>query len=121
MKVEDRGEPSVELDKGPAVAIRQPSPAPHFAPQNDQLLSERRILRLEPALGLEWRSQHGQKKADQRDHYANLTDLTLSMRMRFPVHTAGWRRPGMRRRFPHSSALSDEISSFVTPTASTDG
>jgi hypothetical protein len=38
---------------------------------------------------LEWRSQDGQNKADQRDHYANLTDsLTSSTRIGFSVHTA---------------------------------
>jgi hypothetical protein len=37
-----------------AVAVRQPGSAPHFMAQNDQLMSERRVLCLKPALRLEW-------------------------------------------------------------------
>lgn len=56
------------------IVVRKLGPTPHLAPQNDQLMSEHRILRLKPALRLERRGQHGQKKTDQRDHRANLTD-----------------------------------------------
>jgi hypothetical protein len=35
-------------------------PALHFTPQNDQLMSEHRILSFNPALRLEWRGQDGQ-------------------------------------------------------------
>ena len=60
----------------------------HLAPQNDQLLPERRILSLKPALRLERRHQDGQHKADQRDHCANLADfVTSSMRMRVSART----------------------------------
>jgi hypothetical protein len=48
-----------------------------FAPQNDQLMSERSILSLKPALRPEWRGQHGQNKANQRDHLANLADSII--------------------------------------------
>jgi hypothetical protein len=41
-----------------------------LAPQNYQLMSERRILGLKPALRLEWRRQNGQDKTHQRDHNA---------------------------------------------------
>ena len=44
------------------------------ASQDDQLMSERRILRLKPALRLERRGQYGQNEADQRNHRANLAD-----------------------------------------------
>jgi hypothetical protein len=37
-------------------------------------MSENRILRLKPALRLEWRGQHGKNKPDQRDHRTNLAD-----------------------------------------------
>ena len=45
-----------------------------LALQNDQLMSKYRILRLKPALRLEWRGQHGQNEVDRRYHCANLAD-----------------------------------------------
>ena len=45
-------DPKAELGKEPAVAVRQSDRALHFTPQNDQLMSERRILCLKPALRL---------------------------------------------------------------------
>jgi hypothetical protein len=33
--------------------------------QNDQLMSERRVLGFKPALRLEWRGQDGQEEAEQ--------------------------------------------------------
>ena len=45
-----------------------------LTPQDDQLMSEHRILRLKLALRLEWRGQYGQNKPNQRDHRANLAD-----------------------------------------------
>jgi hypothetical protein len=44
------------------VVVHEPDPALHFTPQNDQLMSERRILSFKPALRLEWRDQDGQAK-----------------------------------------------------------
>jgi hypothetical protein len=41
-----------------------------LAPQNDQLMSERRILGLKPALRLEWCGQDGQDETEQPDHGA---------------------------------------------------
>ena len=86
---QDRRKPAIQLDKEPAVVIREPDPTAHFAPQNDQLMSERCVLGLKPALRLEWRRQNGQSETHQCDHDA----LTLgdsfgqSIRMRFLVHT----------------------------------
>jgi hypothetical protein len=42
----------------------------HLTPQNDQLMSERRVLGFKPALRLEWRDQDGQYETEQRDHGA---------------------------------------------------
>jgi hypothetical protein len=70
--LQNRRKPSVHLEEEPAIAVREPGPAGHLAPQNDQLMSERGILSLKPALRLEWRGLHGQNKANQRDHLANL-------------------------------------------------
>jgi hypothetical protein len=52
----------------PAIVIRQPNPTMNFTPQNDQLMSERRILCLKPTLRLEGRGQDGQDEAEQGDH-----------------------------------------------------
>jgi hypothetical protein len=72
--LQDQWEPAIELDEKPAIAVRQLGPPPHLTPQDNQLMSERRILRLKPALRLELRGQDGQNKVDQRDHCANLAD-----------------------------------------------
>jgi hypothetical protein len=42
----------------------------YLAPQDDQLMSERCIFCLKPALRLEWRGQDGQYEAQQRNHDA---------------------------------------------------
>jgi hypothetical protein len=65
---------SIHQDEEPAVVVCEPSPAFEPTPHDDQLMSENRILRLKPALRLEWRGQDGQNKPSQRDHRANLTD-----------------------------------------------
>src|SRR5208337_2367447 len=87
--VQDRREPSVELDEKPTVGVRQPRPILHLAPQNNALLPERCILRLKSALRLEWRSQDAQHKEDQRYYAAGRADsLTPPTRMRFSAHTS---------------------------------
>ena len=40
----------------------------HLTPQNDQLMSENRILCLKSALRLEWPGQNGQDEAEQSEH-----------------------------------------------------
>jgi hypothetical protein len=65
--LQDRREASIHQDEEPAVVICEPSPAFQLTAQDDQLMSEHRILRLKPALRLEWRCQHGQKKPNQRE------------------------------------------------------
>ena len=75
--LQDRRKPSIHPDEEPAVAIRELGPASYLALQDDQLMSENRILRLKPSLRLEWRGQHGQNKANQRDHLANLADSII--------------------------------------------
>jgi hypothetical protein len=66
--LQDRRKPSIQLDKEPAIVIRQPNPTMNLTPQNDQLMSERRILCLKPTLRLEWRGQDGQDEAKQCEH-----------------------------------------------------
>jgi hypothetical protein len=76
--LQDRWKPSIHLDEEPAVVVGRLSSTPHPAPQDDQLMSEYRILRLKPALRLERRGQHGKNKTDKRDHRANLADSSLN-------------------------------------------
>jgi hypothetical protein len=57
--------------------VREASPAIQLASQDDQLMSKHCILRLKPDVRLEWRGQHGQNEADQRDHRANLADSII--------------------------------------------
>ncbi len=52
--LQDRWKPSIQLDKEPVIVVREPDPAVHLTPQNDQLMSERRVLGLKPALRLKW-------------------------------------------------------------------
>src|SRR6202171_2377167 len=75
--LQDRRKSSIHLDEEPAVVICDPSPALQLTAQDYQLMSENRILRLKPVLRLEWRDQHGQSKADERDHRANLADSII--------------------------------------------
>ena len=72
--LKDRREPTIKLNEEPAIVVRKLGPAPHLAAQDDQLMSERRILGLKSALRLEWQGQHSQNEADQREHRANLAD-----------------------------------------------
>jgi hypothetical protein len=63
--------------------------ATQLAPQNNQLMSERRILSRKPNLRLQWRGQDGQNETEQPDHSASLGDsVTSSTRIGFSVHTA---------------------------------
>jgi hypothetical protein len=52
--------------------------ATQVAPQDNQLVSERSILRLKPDLRLEQRGQDGQDKPDEPDHRGNLADSSLN-------------------------------------------
>jgi hypothetical protein len=56
--LQNRRETSIHLDKEPAIMVRQPDATMQPTPQDDQLMSENSILRLKPALRLEWRGQH---------------------------------------------------------------
>lgn len=66
--LQNRREPSIKLDQEPAVVVRQPDPPLHLTRQNDQLMSEKRILSLKSDLRLVWRGQNGQDKVKQSEH-----------------------------------------------------
>jgi hypothetical protein len=72
--LQDRWKPSIHLDEEPSILVRQPDATLQPTPQDNQLMSKHRILRLKPALRLERRGQHGQNEPNQRDHRANLAD-----------------------------------------------
>lgn len=86
--LEDRRKPSIQLDKEPAIVIPEPDPALHLTSQNDQLMSENRILRVKPAFRLEWQGQNRKDEKQQPDHPASLPDsVTSPTQIRFSVHT----------------------------------
>jgi hypothetical protein len=66
--LQDRWKPSIQLDEKPAIAVREPDPAPRLVPQNVQLMPEYHVLRFKPALRLEGRSHDGQGEAEQGEH-----------------------------------------------------
>jgi len=55
--VQDQREPSIQPDKEPTIAVREPDSPLHLTPQDDRLMSERRILCFKPALRREWRDR----------------------------------------------------------------
>src|SRR6476659_1348220 len=68
--------------------VRQPDATMQPAPQDNHLMSKRRVLGLKPQLRLEWRGQDGQNEKEQPDHSASLGDsITSSTQIRFSVHT----------------------------------
>jgi hypothetical protein len=68
--------------------VREPDATMQPAPQDNQLMSKRRVLSLKPHLRLEWRGQDSQSETEQPDHSANLGDsITSATRIRFSVHT----------------------------------
>jgi hypothetical protein len=64
------------LSHGPSHDL--PVSGPIVPPAREgHLMSKHCILRLKPDVRLEWRGQHRQNEADQRDHRANLADSII--------------------------------------------
>jgi len=61
---QDRWKPAIQLDKEPAIMVREPDATMRPAPQDNQLMSKHRVLSFKPQLRLEWRGQEGQSEAD---------------------------------------------------------
>src|SRR6188472_1173848 len=80
----------------PAIIVREPDATRQPTPQDNQLMSQHRVLSFKPQLRLEWRGQDGQNETEQPDHSASLGDsITSSTQIRFSVHTArSQERPG---------------------------
>src|ERR1700736_6547075 len=92
-------EPAIQLDKEPAIMVREPDATMQPTPQDNQLMSKHRVLSLKPQLRLEWRGEHGQSETQQPDHSASLGDSNApSTRIGFSVHT------GTREGLPGSLA-----------------
>src|SRR5260370_24434657 len=85
---QDCRKPAIQLDKEPAIMVREPHATMQPAPQDNQLLSKHRVLSFKPHLRLEWRGQYGQSETEQPHHSGSLADsITSSPRIRFSVHT----------------------------------
>jgi hypothetical protein len=81
----------IQLDKEPAIMVREPDATMQPAPHDNQLMSKHRALSLKQQLRLEWRGQDRQNETEQPDHSARLGDsITASTRIRFSVHTAAY-------------------------------
>jgi hypothetical protein len=86
--LQDSWKPAIQLDKEPAIMVREPDATMQPTPQDNQLMSKHRILSFKPQLRLEWRGQDGQNETEQPDHSASLGDSIMSStRIRFSVHT----------------------------------
>jgi hypothetical protein len=72
--LQDCWKPAIQLDKEPAIKVREPNATTRPAPQDNQLMSQRRILGFKPQLRPEWRGQDAQSEAEQSDHPASLGD-----------------------------------------------
>src|SRR5215813_6653660 len=58
--LQDCWKPAIQLDKEPAIMVREPNGTTRPAPQDNQLMSKHRILGFKPPLRPEWRGQDGQ-------------------------------------------------------------
>jgi hypothetical protein len=72
--LQDCWKPAIQLDKEPAIMVREPNATTRRAPQDNQLMSKDRVLGFKPQLRLEWRGQDGQSEAEQANHPASLGD-----------------------------------------------
>src|SRR6202043_983363 len=100
--LQDRRKPAIQLDKEPAIMVREPDATVQPAPHDIQLMSKHRVLSVKPQLRLEWQGQDGQNETEQPDHSASLGDsITASTRIRFSVHTGRLATPPL----PHCQPL----------------
>jgi hypothetical protein len=88
--LQDRRKPAIQLDKEPAIMVREPDATRPPTPHDIQLMSKHRVLSFKLQLRLEWQRQDGQHETEQPDHSASLCDsITSSTRIRLSVHTTG--------------------------------
>src|SRR5262249_48105627 len=72
--LQDCRKPAIQLEKEPAIKVRDPNATTRPAPQDNQLMSQRRILGFKPQPRPEWRGQDAQSEAEQTDHPDSLGD-----------------------------------------------
>jgi hypothetical protein len=72
--LQDRRKPAIQLDKEPAIMVREPDATRQPTPHDIQLMSKHRVLSFKPQLRLEWRGQDGQNETEQPNHPASLGD-----------------------------------------------
>src|SRR6266478_5971574 len=63
--LQDRWKPAIQLDKEPAIIVREPDATMQPTLQDNQLMSKHRVLSFKPQLRLEWRGQDGQNETEQ--------------------------------------------------------
>jgi IS30 family transposase len=96
--LQNRREPAIQPDKEPAIVVGKLGAPTHLTPQNDQLMSEGRVLCFTLPLRLKWRGQDGQDEAKQCNHRALTLGDSLSRSNadevfgihRSPQQIAGW-------------------------------
>ncbi|WP_198031930.1 hypothetical protein [Bradyrhizobium sp. Ec3.3] len=71
--LQDCWKPAIQPDKEPAIKVRPKATTPP-ASQDNQLMSQHRVLSFKPQLRPEWRGRGGQSEAEQPDHRASLGD-----------------------------------------------
>jgi hypothetical protein len=79
--------PAIQLDKEPAIKVREPNATTPAALQDNQLMSQHCILGFKPQLRPEWRGQDGQSEAEQPDHHASLGDSNAVSHKVFGTHS----------------------------------
>src|ERR1700675_4570211 len=98
--LQDLWKPVIQLDKEPAIMVREAEATRPPTLQDIQLMWKHRVLIFKPQLRLEWQGQDGQHETEQPDHSASLCDsITSSTRIRFSVHTPA--RPRAGSPVPH--------------------
>src|ERR1700686_4945119 len=114
--LQDRRKPAIELDKEPAIMVREPDATRQPTPHDIQLMSKHRVLSFKPQLRLEWQRQDGQHETEQPDHSASLGDsITSSTRIRFSVHTRVSKAGRRNWRLPGSGADDDAVGQPLAP------
>jgi hypothetical protein len=85
--------PAIQLDKEPAITVREPDTITQPPPQDHQLMPKRRVLGFKPQPRLERRGKDRQHETEKPDHLASLGDFaTSSTRTRFSVHTTAGKK-----------------------------
>jgi hypothetical protein len=86
--LQDRRKPAIQLDKEPAIIVREPDATRQPTPHDIQLMSKHRVLSFKPQLRLEWLGHDGQSETEQPDHSASLGHHVINSNKVFGTHNA---------------------------------